>query len=55
MKALLRFGLLSAIGLGYLVAVLEHSEPLLMAVGLAPIVWLALEAAWHLTKRSNRS
>lgn len=53
MKAIVRFSLLSAIGLGYLVAILEHSEPLVMTVGLAPIVWLALEGAWHLT--SDRS
>jgi hypothetical protein len=54
-KATLRFSVLSAIGLGYLAAIVEHSEPLVMAVGLAPIVWLALEGAWHLTKRSDRS
>ena len=54
-KAILRFSLLCAIGFGYLVAIVEHPKPLVIAVGLAPIVWLALEAAWHLTKRIDRS
>jgi hypothetical protein len=29
--------------------VLEHPAPLVMAAGIVPLGWIALEALWHLT------
>lgn len=49
-RAILRVTLFSATAGFYVLAVMEHPNPLVMAVGLAPIVWLALEAAWVLSK-----
>ena len=37
-----------AIAAGYAAAALAHEESAAMAVGLAPIAWLALEGVWRL-------
>lgn len=37
-----------AIAAFYALAILESEAPLAMAVGLALIAWVALEACWHL-------
>jgi hypothetical protein len=50
MRRFARIGLVAAGLAAYGAAVLEHPEPLVMALGLAPIAWIALEAFWRLTK-----
>jgi hypothetical protein len=42
--AALEFGIVAA----YAAAVLTAEERVAMAVGLAPLAWIALEAGWHL-------
>jgi hypothetical protein len=43
-----RLILVTAIAAGYLAATLAHAESAAMAIGLAPIAWLALEGVWRL-------
>ena len=44
----LRIGVLLGIAAAYAAAILDAEHPASMAVGLAPIAWIALEAGWHL-------
>lgn len=46
--ALLRSAVALAIALGYATAVLSDEQPAVMALGLAPLAGLALEACWRL-------
>jgi hypothetical protein len=43
-----RVTLALAITAGYAAAVFSDAEPAVMAFGLAPLAWLALEAGWRL-------
>ncbi len=43
-----RLAAMTVTGAVYAAAVVESPQPLAMAVGLAPIAWIALEACWHL-------
>jgi hypothetical protein len=43
-----RLILMTAIAAGYVAATLSHAESAAMALGLAPIAWLALEGVWRL-------
>lgn len=47
-RTLTRFVLIAATVLFYVNAVFEYPEPIVMAVGLIPLVWIALEVVWHL-------
>lgn len=47
-RKLTRFVLIAATVLFYVNAVFEHPDPAVMAVGLVPVVWIALEIVWHL-------
>lgn len=47
-RNLMRFVLIAAIAVFYVSAFSEHSDPAVMAVGLFPLVWIALETVWHL-------
>jgi hypothetical protein len=38
----------AGIAVAYAAAVLASAHPVALAVGLAPIVWIAVEAAWRL-------
>ena len=46
-RNLMRFVLIAVTVLFYVNAVFEYPDPAVMAVGLAPLVWIALEAVWH--------
>jgi len=43
-----RFVLELGIAAAYAAAILGAEHPVAMAVGLAPLAWIALEAGWHL-------
>lgn len=47
-RNLMRFVLIAVTVLFYVYAVFEYPDPAVMAVGLVPLVWIALEAVWHL-------
>jgi hypothetical protein len=47
-RNLVRFVLIAVTVLFYANAVFEYPDPAVMAVGLVPLVWIALEAVWHL-------
>ena len=47
-RNLTRFVLIAVTVLFYVNAVFEYPDPAVMAVGLVPLVWIALEAVWHL-------
>lgn len=47
-RKLMRFVLVAATVLFYANAVFEYPDPAVMAVGLVPLVWIALEVVWHL-------
>jgi hypothetical protein len=47
-RNLMRFVLIAITVLFYVNAVFEYPDPAVMAVGLVPLVWIALEAVWHL-------
>jgi len=47
-RNLMRFILIAATVLFYVYTVFEYPDPAVMAVGLVPLVWIALEAVWHL-------
>ena len=47
----LRFALVAAVGLFYFGAVMDAADPVVALVGLAPLVWLAVEAVWRLFDR----
>jgi hypothetical protein len=44
----LRAAILFAVAAGFAAAILFHEDPGVMAVGFAPIAWLALEGCWRL-------
>jgi hypothetical protein len=48
MRLLLRAIVVAAIPGLYAVAVLTDEHPAVVAVGFAPLAWLALEAGWRL-------
>lgn len=48
LSTLLRLGLIAATTGFYISAVFDYPEPLVAAIGLAPIAWITLEAVWHL-------
>lgn len=43
-----RLILVTAIAAGFVAAILSHAENAAIALGLAPIAWLALEGVWRL-------
>jgi hypothetical protein len=43
-----RLALLLGVVAAYVAAVRASEEPAVMALGLAPIAWIALEACWRL-------
>lgn len=43
-----RFALELGIAAAYAAAILGADNPLAMAVGLAPLAWIAVEAGWRL-------
>ena len=47
-RKLARFALIAATVFFYVNAVFEHPDPAVMAVGLVPLVWIAIEVLWHL-------
>jgi len=52
-RNLMRFVLIAVTVLFYVNAVFEYPDPAVMAVGLVPLVWIALEAVWHLLAKKR--
>lgn len=50
-----RLALLAATVGIFVVAVLEHPTPLVLALGVVPIAWIFIEAIWHLSPDEVRN
>jgi hypothetical protein len=45
---LVRAGALASVAAVFAAAILSCEDPVMMAVGMAPLAWLALEGVWRL-------
>jgi len=46
-----RVALMLCVAAAYVAVILQHEQPEAMALGLLPLVWLALEGCWRLFDR----